>query len=287
LARPALSATRGLDIIDFLAAFPGRGFTLSEIMRATGINAASCHAILNALAERGYVLREPGQKSFTLGPVPVAVGESALRAQPLIARAREVALDLARDIDVPVLLTAAVDDEMLGVLGFADSSGRGPDLRTGERRPMVPPLGAPFVAWDDEDAIAAWLARGAHARDADFAAEQRRALELIRQRGFQVSLRRAGSPRLAPDASDAAADYKQRMLGVVDTLGVVPMPETIEPDARYDVILIAAPIFNRAGQCVFNLCLGDFGRMLSGAQVLSHAERLVTAALAVMQAGRG
>jgi len=286
LARPALSATRGLDIIDFLAAFPGRGFSLSEIVRATAINLASCHAILNVLAERGYVVRDPGQKTFCLGPVPVAVGEAALRAQPLLRRGREVAFELAREIDVPVLLTAAVGDEMLGVLSFADTTGRWPGLRTGERRPMVPPLGAPFVAWEDEDAIASWLARGSHSGDAAFTAEQLRALELIRRRGFQVSLRSPGSPRLWPEAGDTPADYKVRMLGEIDRLGAVLMPEIIEHHGSYDVILIAAPVFADSGKCAYNLCLGDFTRMLRGSEVLAYAERLVSAALAIMQANR-
>lgn len=283
MARPALSAARGLDILDLLAAFPGRSFTLSDIMRTTGINAASCHAILSTLAERGYVMRNEAQKTFVLGPVPVAIGESALRMQPMLARAREVARDLASELAVPVLLTAAVGEEMVGIVAQADPTGRLPGLATGERRPMVPPLGAPFVAWESAAAISTWLARGGHSGDPVFAAEQQRALELIRQRGFQVTLRNPASPRLTPEA---VAGYKDRMIGQVGQLVPAPAPAEITEDDEYDVILLAAPVFDRTGKCVYNLCLGDFSSRLSGRDVLSLADRLVTACLAVMQADR-
>src|SRR5450756_2568335 len=38
VSRPGLAASRSIDIIEFLALFPERGFTLSEIVRSTGIN---------------------------------------------------------------------------------------------------------------------------------------------------------------------------------------------------------------------------------------------------------
>ncbi|WP_158241520.1 helix-turn-helix domain-containing protein [Novosphingobium sp. TH158] len=290
MARPALSATRGLDIVDFLAAFPTRDFTLSEIVRATGINPASCHAVLNALADRGYVARAPGQKAFRLGPVLIAAGDAALRAHPLVALAREAASELAADLDIPVMMSAAVGDDIVGIIAVADSRGRMPGLRTGERRPLVPPLGAPFVAWDDEEAIAAWLAKG-NDSGSEAEAVQRASLDLIRQRGFQVALRGAGAPRLGPEIGDMARGreaprYRDHMVGLISGLGTIPMPEEIEPEARYDIVLIAAPLFDRAGACAFNLCLTDFPAPLSGREVLACAERLQAACLNVMQADR-
>ena len=67
--------------------------------------------------------------------------------------------------------------------------------QVGQRIPLMPPLGELYVAWEGEDAIAAWLARGSHAGDAAFAAVQRHNLDLIRQRGFQVALRGRGGQR--------------------------------------------------------------------------------------------
>ncbi len=289
LSRPALSATRSLDIIDLLAAFPGRSFTLSEIMRATDINVASCHAVLNALVERGYLMRDPKQKSFSLGPVLVAVGDAALTGQPLIARARQAACELRAELDAPILLSAAIGTEIVGILAIADRDGRGPGLRTGERRPLVPPIGAPFLAWECAEAITAWLAKAPADRDPGFVEAQRRSLSLIRDRGFQVALH---SPRFAREMGEMATgrqtnDYKAQMIGLVGSLDAqVMLSETIAPDALYDVMLIAAPIFDRNGACVYNLCLGDFAERLTGATVLAHADRLVRACLQIMHADR-
>ncbi len=286
MARPALSATRGLDIVDFFAAFPTRDFTLSEIVRACAINPASCHAVVNALVERGYVARVPGQKSFRLGPVLIAAGDAALRAQPLVALAREEAAALAAELATPVMMSAAVGDDIVGIVAQPDPQGRMPSLRTGERRPLVPPLGAPFVAWADEAAIAAWLARAGEAGEM-----QRRNLALIRERGFQVALRSPGAARLAPEIGDMARGrevprYREQMIGLIAGMDEIPMPETIEPDQAYEVVLIAAPLFDRAGNCAFNLCLTDFPAPLLGRKIQACAERLLSSCLKIMQADR-
>ena len=76
-----------IDAIDLLAAFPERTFTLSEIARAAKINIASCHAVMNALIDRGYLTRRGDQRTYSLGPALMAIGAAALKSQPLIARA--------------------------------------------------------------------------------------------------------------------------------------------------------------------------------------------------------
>jgi hypothetical protein len=64
------------------------------------------------------------------------------------------------------------------------------------------------------------------------------------------------------------------------------LPETIEPDRLYDVMMIAAPIFDRSGTCIYNLCIGPFPELLSGETILVHADRLLRACLQVMHADR-
>ena len=105
MSRPALSASRSIAIIDFLAAFPGRGFTLSEIARAANINYGSCHAVLNALTLSGYLKRGPNQKSYVLGPALIAIGQSALKSQPLFPRIQDATRKLVRELKLPVLVS--------------------------------------------------------------------------------------------------------------------------------------------------------------------------------------
>jgi DNA-binding IclR family transcriptional regulator len=289
MARPALSASRGIEILDFLAAFPGRPFTLSEIARAAKINVASCHAVLSALTARGYLKRNARQRSYVLGPALVALGQAALRSQPLVARAQEAAEKLFRDLGVPVLLSALAGDEIVGIVSLSDASGRFPGLRVGERMPLVPPSGAPFLAWASEDAITAWIAKSPRGSEKS-GKELRYTLALTRKRGFQVTLRSPKSSELASVLAELASrrqlhEYKDQVYSLISSLDrELFQPEAILPNELYDVLLIAAPIFDENGESVFSLCLGGFPERLSGAVIQDYADRLLRACVHVMRA---
>jgi DNA-binding IclR family transcriptional regulator len=289
--RPALSASRSVDIINLLTQFPGRSFTLSEIARATAINVASCHAILKALNERGY-LSKSNKGTYSLGAVLVAIGDAALKSQLLVARAQDAAQELFRDFGMPVLLSALLGDEIVAILALHDAQGRGPGIDVGERRPLLPPVGAPFIAWGSEAAIDAWLAKALPNQHKGHVAKWRAGLALIRQRGFQVTARSpegsAVAAQIAQMASaQALSGFRDRMRDLVGSLGEhLAQLESIDPDETYDIQLIAAPIFNRDGECAFNLCLGGFPNKVSGALIQNYADRLVRACLQVMRADR-
>ncbi|MFT4027535.1 MAG: helix-turn-helix domain-containing protein [Novosphingobium sp.] len=282
MARPALSAARGLDIIDLLATSPARSLTLSDIVRASGINVASCHAVLNVLVERGYLSRDAATKAYALGPAIYGAGQAALDAQPLLAQATAAARVLFDELRIPVSLTAAVGREIVGVVSLNDQSGRRPLLRAGERRERIPPIGAPFVAWSGEEAIAEWLAASPD-RSGEAIARLRRGVDTIRDRGFEVLLRSSPGPASAsPAASELLA-----LAGQTVHLGPnMALPERINPVARYDVTMIAAPVFDRNGTGVYSLCLGPFPELLPGARVLELADRLLKACVEVMHCAR-
>lgn len=292
MARPALSASRSVDVLDFLARFPGRAFNLSEIARATDINLASCHAVLSALVARGYLTYSANGRVYTLGPALVALGEAALTSQPLIARAKQAAERLSIEFGAPVLASTVIHEEIVGVVSVADASGRSPGLRVGQRLPLVPPIGAPFLAWAPEPVIEAWIARSAAAKKPGAAEEWRHTVALTRQRGFQVTLGSRDAPHIANMMADMATDrrtqeYRANLTRLFDTLNLhMPQPETIEPDQLYDVVLIAAPIFNESGAAVLNLCFGGFADRLTGAEVIRYADQLLRSCLEIMRAER-
>jgi DNA-binding IclR family transcriptional regulator len=292
VARPALSASRSIEVIDFLAAFPERGFTLSEIARATKINVASCHAVLTALTHCGYLARNPNQKTYVLGPALVAIGQASLKSQPLVSHAAKAAEDLRRELGTPVLLSAVIGDEILAIISLADASGRTTGMRVGERRPLVAPVGAPFLAWSPEATIDAWIARHTAPRDETLVEAWRHTLALTRKRGYQVTLRSPNSPDIAALMAEMASgrrvpDYKDEVVRLINSLDrQLSQPETIVADQLYDILLIAAPIFDQNGEAAFNLCLGDFPEKLSGATITSYADRLVRTCLEIMRADR-
>ena len=293
MARPALSASRGIEVIDLLGAFPERGFTLTEIARATKINIASCHAVVSALVDRGYLSRSSSGRAYTLGPVLTAIGQAALKSQPMIARARNVGHELVRELGVPVSLTTVVGEEIVALMSLPDPTGRAAAIRLGERRPFVAPIGAPFVAWSPDDVIDAWIARNTLPRSQDRVDDWRHILELTRQRGYSISLRSPDSQGIAAIRSEFASgrrlpDYKEELFSLFASLDHdLDPPETIEPEQLYDIQLIASPLFNRNGEVVLSLNLGDFAEKLSGAAITAYADRLVRACLDVMRAERG
>ncbi|MCB2073382.1 MAG: helix-turn-helix domain-containing protein [Novosphingobium sp.] len=292
MSRPALAASRSADIIDFLACFPGRGFTLSEIVKGTGINLASCHAVLNVLMERGYVTRCPRQKSFRLGPALYAAGQVAMASQPLLARAQAAAAMLRDELGIPSLVSTVIGDEILGVISCDTDDGRSAGLNVGERMPLVPPLGASFLAWSGDDEIDAWLHRAGTGIDGEMIDYWRDGLAKIRERSFQVELRAPQSSQMAAQMEEMAAGseatrYKGELLKLVRSWGRHPMqPDRIEPSCEYDLILIAAPVFDRDGRCIYSLCLGGFAGPIGGDEVQTLGNRLVAASLQIMQADR-
>lgn len=279
MPRPALSAARGLDILDHMASSAGRSLTLSEIVRATGINVASCHAVLNVLLERGYLTRDPQAKSYSLGPAIYGAGQAALASLPILAHAEQAARELFAQLGIPVAITAAVGGAIVGMVSIGEQTGRRPLLRPGERRERVPPIGAPFVAWSGEEAIEAWLASAPRA-DAETIAALRRGVETIRDRGFEVLLR---APEPSPAASELLAMAGQEFHRLGPNMA---LPGSIEPSREYDVTMIAAPIFDRNGAGAYSLCLGPFPALLTGARVLELADSLLHACVRAMRADR-
>lgn len=292
MARPALSASRSMDVIDFLAAFPGRAFTLSEIAKAAKMNLASCHAVLSALTSQGYLSRCPKQRTYLLGRTLIAVGQAALQSQPLVARAKEAAEELFAELGVPVLLSTVVRDEVVGILSISDAAGRDPGLKVGERVPLVAPVGGPFLAWSTEEAIERWISRHTDPTPDALVAEWRHTLELTRRRGFQVTLRSQEGPGIAALMAQLAAGrhvpyYKDEVTRLFSSFDHhLSQPETIEADLLYDIILIAAPLFDQQGEAAFNLCLGGFAEKLTGATITAYADRLVRTCVRLMRESR-
>lgn len=292
MSRLALSASRSFDIIELLATFPDRGFTMSEISRATGINIASCHAVLTTLSNRGYLTRSANQKTYKLGLALIAVGHGAEKSHPMAVRAMEAADKLHAELGLGVLLCTSVGDEILAVYAIEGQSGLHPGLHVGERLPLVAPLGAPFYAWAPEAEIEQWLSRRERSEEDDIGQRVERDIQLIRDRGYQIYFGSGSTSSFASLVADmsntkALSDYKGKISQLAQSFDYhLAQPEVIESASTYDVVLIAAPIFDRDGKATFNLGLGGFAGPLTGEAINHFAERLLLTCLEVMRSER-
>src|SRR4051812_40673165 len=204
MPRLALSASRSVAVLNFLAAQPSEAFTLSEISDRLGINVASTHALLGVLTDAGYLVRHPRQKTFTLGPAVVALGTAALEVHPAIDLARDAARDLARETGLEVSVTSASRDDIVFLARAGDPSPRGVPVHVGQHVPFRPPLGSVFVAWGGAED---WLA---HAHNPEALIE---VLDAVRRRGYSVALE---------------ADARKGLGHALDDLASVPSDDTLQ-----------------------------------------------------------
>ena len=287
MGRPALSATRATIVLDLLAAYPDRAFTMAEIIKATKINIGSCHALLGALVSRGYLARDDEEKRYTLGLALVNVGRAALQANPLTVRAQAAAEALSARLGVGVQLTTNSGSEIVALSSLAGRNGRFPGLQPGQRFPLAAPAGAHIVAWSTDDEIEEWMTRAGKPTKEEIVTWHEN-LSLIRSRGYQVTLRVPVSDKYNQLIAQLATNTPNLKFTAQASEFIhahawhLDQPGVIDPQCKYEVGLIAAPIFGTSGGARLSLGLGGFSQPLSGEEIVKLADELMHACVEVM-----
>ena len=271
-----------------MAGLPAQAFTLSEIAQRTGTNFASCHAILNVLVQRGYLLRHPILKSYRLAPSIVAIGEAAAEHDGLLTSARNAAASLAADTGHETTLSARAGTDIIGVARFATASHAQPSLRVGQRVPMRPPMGSLFMAWTGAEDAERWIAPDGEATAPALRRAHEKALALVRERGFLVTL---DSPahttftREIVETSSADTAQVPKLSGLIAELdNGLYQPARIERRDSYPAKLLAAPIFDARGQVLYVVNINFASGTVDGGALLDLARELVDACVGAMQA---
>jgi DNA-binding IclR family transcriptional regulator len=279
MPRPSPQTDRVVSLINLLVAHPGEGFTLSEIARRLRLNKATCLPMLAALTGAGFLIRHPTRRTYRLGPALIAAGQTAAAGFPALEAARPALLEVSEELDLTCLAVAPAGDHLLLVDQAWDPRRDVPHLRVGQELPFRAPWGSIFVAWSSADEVAAWAARaGAPGeRYAD-------ALAAVRQRGYSVELQAAPADRLRAivaaladtvaggDRETLAARLLQELGGEHETL-----LSRLEPEHRYTIGSVAAPVFDGQGRVVLGLSLVGFPEALTGAAVAETGRRLSAA----------
>jgi DNA-binding IclR family transcriptional regulator len=189
------------------------------------------------------------------------------------------------ELKIPVMLATPVGNEVLALTSIPDRSGRTGGMKTGQRRPLLPFATLFYVAWSSEADIEKWIAR-AGVQDKTQIEEWRQTIALIRKRGYQLTL-------LAPENTATLSEmvnqmamgrYENQSMGLVTSSGQrLTQPENIQSDERYDVAMIAAPIFADNESAPLGLSLGGFTERLTGAEIEQLAEHLMRTCLRIMR----
>jgi DNA-binding IclR family transcriptional regulator len=284
MARPAPATERTVAVLNFLAARPDEAFTLSELCRRLGLNKATAHAMVAALTDAGYLLRHPVDRTYTLGPALVAVGNAAAaRRFEVVDYARDEMRAVAEQLDVQCVAAAALGDEMVMLATSGSASPFGAAVRVGDRVPLVPPLGTVYMAWSAPTDLESWLRRLGPTATEDELEGYRAAVAAVRARGYSVALEPEARLRLAR----ALRDHDD-VDAVVQDLGHEEY-NLLELDrtTTYPVSVMTAPVFDADGHVALTLNLVGFRAPLRGADVPAVGERLRDAGLRVTRTIHG
>jgi len=292
MARPAPAASRAIQILDLLVTHPAERFTLTELVRRTGMSLGSAHAVLAVLERSGHVRRHPVTKAYTLGPALVVAGVVALEHHPGIDAARRALSPLAEELGVGTVLTARTTDEIIFVARAGRHTATGPDVREGERVPFVPPFGTVFLAWSDTDEIDRWLARATRPTP-DLVDRARVALAAVRHRGTAVTFGTATQRALGERALSLAAEPSRHDLredvNVLTALLATEDYPLVDLAARgpFDIGMIAAPVFDADANVIAAVSAFGFPEPLDGDALTSAIERVRSAGARATRESRG
>jgi DNA-binding IclR family transcriptional regulator len=269
-----------IELLNFLGDHPREFFSLSELARRLDLNKATAHGMLGALSDAGYLFRHPVDKSFSLGPAIVALGQAAVSAESkVVAFAHGEMEALSRSSGAQCVASTAIGDEVVivAVVGLA-SVPTASDL--GYRARIYPPHGLVFMAWAPEGRVEEWLKTVAET-PAD-KKRYRQMLADIRARGFSVAAlgqARARLDRVMKEVQNQALTPEvQRTLAALGAELAREERELLKltPDQRYQIRSISAPVFDGFGNVALVLILRGFPE-LTGRQIAEHAEALVAA----------
>jgi flavin reductase (DIM6/NTAB) family NADH-FMN oxidoreductase RutF/DNA-binding IclR family transcriptional regulator len=190
---------------------------------------------------------------------------------------------VAADLEVEALASALVGDEMVIVASTGNPQSRLVPTRVGQRIPFVPPLGALFVAWAGEAAVATWLARLGPDLAPQELERHRQVVERVRARGWSIglgsathgeleaALARTSVQRPTPEQIDAVRRS-------VDKLGGEYEPEDLTPEGSYQVRNVNVPVYGPGGVVVLLLSVYGLPETSTGADVDRYRSRLLAAA---------
>jgi DNA-binding IclR family transcriptional regulator len=249
---PSPSVMRAGEILEFLARQAPSAYTVSDIARAIDLPRATCNSILLALVEQQLVVRQDPDLRYTLGPACAVLGD-AVRGDAGLVAARPAAQDLARATRACVAVVTRRGHEARVVDVFDHGPPFGLKTSTGQSIPLVPPFGAVFVAWADDQGVAQWLEQPGVKISKSERARYRTALAAVRERGYSVTVADISKRDLSvaitkladePDALDAQRLRDDMMREIVHT---EYLPTAIDHKAMLRVSQMSAPVFDRFG----------------------------------------
>jgi len=276
---------RVIDVLELIAREGEWRFT--DVVRELDLTQATAHAILGTLGDRGWITRDPVDKTFVLGPAVTAFADRASGARSLLHDARAAAIGLADETGYAASVVERTGDTLvIAAFEARTPGGPGSEVR-GATFPFAAPFGGAFAAWEDAAGRAAWVTRSIPGDDA-LVQRLDAMLDHSRAVGYDLDWSSPALARLAALAGSLRGDDESPAIKrvIADLLVEIAVAHVAEDHgSARAVTTVAAPIFDRHGRVVLNLNVHP-GRPLTPRQIDALGKRLTRAARAISQGDR-
>ncbi|KWX68824.1 IclR family transcriptional regulator [Mycobacterium sp. NAZ190054] len=274
---------RVVRILDFLASRPQERFGVSELARRVGLTKPTCLGIVTSLADAGYLVRDPADKTYRLGPSLITLGHRAQESMRVSPAAREQLRLLSMRFGATAALSAVVDDRIT-LLDLVAPSGARPGVEVGQSYPFAPPVGLMFVLWDDE-AERDWLRRPPTIPLRTDTERLNRVVAACRADGYLVERQTVGGRRLyslMAGMPTELPDELRALLGeLVSDIGERVYLRAESPGrTKHDISVISAPVYDHYRRQVMVASL-HVGKSLTDNEITDRAQAVVATADAV------
>src|ERR671910_3437644 len=135
-SRASPPTERVVRILDFLAGRPEERFGVSDLARRLGLSKPTCLGIVTSLTDAGYLVRDPGDKTYRLGPSLITLGHKAQESLRVSPAARDELRRLSARFGVTVALSGVVDDRIT-LLDLVAPAGARPGVEVGQSSPCA------------------------------------------------------------------------------------------------------------------------------------------------------
>lgn len=274
---------RVVRILDFLAGRPSERFGVSDLARRIGLSKPTCLGIVTSLAEAGYLVRDPVDKTYRLGPSLITLGHKAQESLRVSPAAREQLRRLSARFDATAALSAVVDDRIT-LLDLVAPAGAEPGVEVGQSYPFAPPVGLMFVLWDDE-AERTWLEMQPTLPLRMDMERLSRVTALCRADGYLVERLTPGGRRLyslmAGMPTTLPGELRALLGELVSDIGErVYLRDESPGRKRIDISVISAPVFDHYRRQVMVASM-HIGKALTDNEITVRARAVVETADAV------
>lgn len=252
------SVRRMISVLNFFVEHSQQSFTIAQVVKSLKLNRATCHAIVNGLAEAHYLFRN-SDKTYVLGPAIFAIARKSELALSALDIAQYEMRDLADKLDVIVSAHFLENGEVTSRARAASSSNLNLTYPSGMRHALHP-WGIVFLSPLSAAKLEQEFDEAQPPLSDEEKESERKQVAFVREHGYAFAINDRSKNNSTTRASTAA-----RGLFVTD----------LDPAALYPLQFVSAPVLDGEGQVAFELVLSAFRGEYAGHEIAEIGAEVV------------